>query len=108
MNRLTDDKTAQALKEIIDKLEAGGFEVDMSNRRYVRLAEYERTRFEPSDIKCKCNQLVRVGEWSKQMLFDDGFGGVRVGYICSVCKQYVPYAGRYCGKCGARMDGGDE
>jgi hypothetical protein len=42
VNRLTDEKTAQALKEIIDKLEAGGFEVDMSNLRYVRLAEYER------------------------------------------------------------------
>lgn len=27
-------------------------------------------------------------------------------HIC--CKQYVPYAGQYCGKCGAKMDGGIE
>ena len=42
MNRLTDDRTAKALKDIIDKLKEGGFEVDVSNERYVRLAEYEQ------------------------------------------------------------------
>ena len=39
--RLTDDRTAKALKEISDKLKAGGFEVDVSNERYIKLAEYE-------------------------------------------------------------------
>lgn len=46
--------------------------------------------------------------WSKQGLFPDGFGGARVGYTCPYCKQYVPYAGKYCGKCGERVLGGDE
>lgn len=46
--------------------------------------------------------------WSKQGLYPDGFGGVRVGYACPYCKQYVPYAGKYCGKCGERVLGGDE
>jgi hypothetical protein len=42
MNRLTDDKTAECLKENIEKLKEKGFDVDMSNLRYVKLAEYER------------------------------------------------------------------
>ena len=42
VNRLTDDKTAAALKENIEKLKAAGIEVDASNERYVRLADYER------------------------------------------------------------------
>ena len=46
--------------------------------------------------------------WSPQMLFDDGFGGGRVGYICPHCRQQVPYAGKYCGKCGRRVYGGEE
>lgn len=46
--------------------------------------------------------------WPSQQLFSDGFGGVRVGYTCPYCKQYVPYAGKYCGKCGERVLGGDE
>ena len=51
MNRLTDDRTAKALKDIIDKLKEGGFEVDVSNERYVRLAEYEQTGLEPNEIR---------------------------------------------------------
>ena len=46
--------------------------------------------------------------WSPQMLFDDGSGGGRVGYICPHCSQQVPYAGKYCGKCGRRVYGGEE
>ena len=49
--RLTDDRTAKALKEISDKLKAGGFEVDVSNERYVRLAEYERFGKTPEYIE---------------------------------------------------------
>ena len=33
------------------------------------------------------------GNWSKQALVSDGFGGFRVGYICSVCKHFVPSKG---------------
>lgn len=48
-------------------------------------------------------QPVKRGKWSDQMLFDDGFGGGRVGYICSACKKYVPFKGNFCGECGADM-----
>ena len=51
-------------------------------------------------------QPVKRGKWSKQMLFDDGFGGGRVGYICSACGKYVPVKGNFCSECGAKMDGG--
>lgn len=46
----------------------------------------------------------KTGRWSKQMLFDDGYGGKKVGYICSACKEYVPNKGNYCLNCGAKMD----
>ena len=39
--RLTDRKRAAALKAIIDRMEAGGYEVAEENRIYVKLAEYE-------------------------------------------------------------------
>ena len=49
-------------------------------------------------------QPVKHGTWSNQKLFDDGFGGGKVGYICSACSKYVPYKGNYCSECGAKMD----
>ena len=41
MERLTDRKRAAALKDIITRMEAGGFEVAEENKIYVKLAEYE-------------------------------------------------------------------
>lgn len=41
MQRLTDRARATELKTIIDRMEAGGFEVAEENRIYVKLAEYE-------------------------------------------------------------------
>ena len=49
----------------------------------------------------------KTGRWSKQMLFDDGYGGKKVGYICSACRKYVPFKGNYCGNCGAKMKSED-
>lgn len=46
---------------------------------------------------------VRYGSWSEQVLIDDGFGGKKVGYICLVCKQFVPNKGKFCLECGADM-----
>lgn len=51
MNRLTDDNTAEKLREVSDKLKAGGFEVDISNERYIKLAEYERINSEPEELR---------------------------------------------------------
>lgn len=50
-------------------------------------------------------QPVKRGKWSKQGLKRDGFGGFTVGFICSACKEFVPFKGNYCPNCGARMDG---
>lgn len=41
MARLTDRARAAALKDIIARMESGGFEVAEENRIYVKLAEYE-------------------------------------------------------------------
>ena len=49
-------------------------------------------------------QEVKHGKWGKQILVEDGFGGHRVGYICPVCKEFIPNKGKYCLECGAKMD----
>lgn len=41
MNRLTDRRTAEAVRENIEKLRAAGFEVSIGDLRYIKLAEYE-------------------------------------------------------------------
>lgn len=41
MERLTDRKRAAILKDIITRMEAGGFEVAEENKIYAKLAEYE-------------------------------------------------------------------
>lgn len=43
MNRLTDRKTAEAVKANILKLQAAGADVSIIDLRYVKLAEYENT-----------------------------------------------------------------
>ena len=41
MNRLTDRRTAEQVRENIEKLRAAGIEPSVSDVRYVRLADYE-------------------------------------------------------------------
>lgn len=41
MNRLTDRRTAEQVRENIEKLRATGVEPSISDVRYVKLAEYE-------------------------------------------------------------------
>ena len=43
MKRLTDRKTAEAVKANIRKLQAEGADVSIIDLRYVKLAEYENT-----------------------------------------------------------------
>lgn len=43
MERLTDRRTAQQVRENIEKLRAAGVKPSVSDVRYVRLAEYEDT-----------------------------------------------------------------
>ena len=57
MKRLTKDDVAAKLKDVIDKFDADGLRknVDPSDRRYVKLAEYEQTGLTPEQIR----QVVR-------------------------------------------------
>lgn len=41
MQRLTDKRTAEALKHNADGLKAKGFEPPMEHQRYIKLADYE-------------------------------------------------------------------
>jgi hypothetical protein len=41
MKRLTDKRTAEALKHNADGLKAKGFDVPIGDLRYIKLAEYE-------------------------------------------------------------------
>lgn len=41
MNRLTDRRTAEQVRENIEKLQAAGVEPSVGDLRYVKLAEYE-------------------------------------------------------------------
>ena len=52
------------------------------------------------------NAFCQQGTWSNQVLVSDGFGGKRVGYVCSACNQFVPNKGNFCLNCGADMRGG--
>lgn len=51
MARLTDRRRAAALKDIIDRMEAGGFEVAEENRIYIKLAEYENAEEDAEEKK---------------------------------------------------------
>ena len=41
MERLTDRRTAEQVRENIEGLQAKGFEVSIGDLRYIKLAEYE-------------------------------------------------------------------
>lgn len=79
-------------------------------KKFVDIDNVVQTSFDIDDILEIINRLpaedipsARHGTWGKQMLFDDGTGGAKVGYTCPVCKQYVPCKGNFCVECGADM-----
>lgn len=105
MERLTDDRTAEALRQNIEKLRAAGFAIDPSDERYVRLADYERSGLDPEEISQTADvEPVRHGRWIVT--------GAAQYFLakCSVCgriedrRRINEYP--YC-HCGAKMDGGD-
>lgn len=71
MNRLTDDKTAEGIKRICDGLIASGAEPSMSDMRYVKLAEYERTGWSPTKIKA----LI---DWSNSLNIKEMYENERI------------------------------
>ena len=63
MQRLTDRRTAEALKSNAEKLREKGFDIPISDQRYIKLADYEdaeesRSRafvnYDPDDY---CNEI---------------------------------------------------
>jgi hypothetical protein len=95
MERLTDRKRAAILKEIIDRMEAGGYEVAEENKIYVKLAEYENA--EEDEEGAVWTPLM--GE-----------------FVCSNCGGDAPMnvyrvhrvLTKYCPHCGAKMNMEDE
>lgn len=101
MERLTDDRTAEALRQNIEKLKAKGFEVDVSNLRYVRLAMYEQSDYPMRITSC----------WVGEYYIDTIGMYVAVCAYCGVREESptkITGYRRYCSYCGAKMDGGDE
>ena len=97
MERLTDRRTAEQVRENIEKLQAAGFEVSISDLRYVKLAEYE--------------DKEKRGEW-----VDERYEDLLQCYsaVCSACgyesidHYCIRDSHKYCENCGARMDGDTE
>jgi len=59
MERLTDRRTAQQVRENIEGLQAKGFEVSISDLIYVKLAEYENAAEERS-ILFVCDPAINT------------------------------------------------
>lgn len=92
MNRLTDRRTAEQVRENIEKLQAKGFEVSISDLRHVKLAEYE--------------DKEKRGEW-----VDERYEDLLQCYcaFCSACgyesidHYRITDTHSFCENCGARM-----
>lgn len=93
MERLTDRRTAEQVRENIEGLIAAGVEPSVSDVRYVRLAEYE--------------DKDKRGEW-EEIHYNDFVQYYSA--VCSVCgyESTDHYSiidnHRYCEYCGARMN----
>lgn len=52
MKRLTDKRTAEALKRNVEGLKAKGFDVPIDDLRYIKLAEYENREEDRERTSC--------------------------------------------------------
>lgn len=75
MERLTDRRTAEQVRENIEKLQAAGFEVSISDLRYVKLAEYEEVAMN------KTEELIGIFGALCDYMVDNGR-----------CDVFCPYA----------------
>lgn len=64
--RLTDRARAAELKAIIDRMEAGGFEVAEENRIYVKLAEYENAEEDAEEGKNENRRFEKAPRESRE------------------------------------------
>ena len=78
MKRLTDKRTAEALKRNAEGLAAKGFDVPIDDLRYIKLANYE-------------NIVSRLEEEQKKKKMNDN--------ICVCCGEQIPEGWQVCPKC---------
>lgn len=88
------------IEKLVDSEVAENDRIDIGYNAALKDVKQYLTEMPTADVK-----EIRYGSWSNQVLVDDGFGGKRVGYVCSACKKFVPNKGNYCLECGADMRG---
>jgi hypothetical protein len=92
MDRLTDRRTAEAVRENIEKLRAAGIEPSVGDVRYVKLAEYE--------------DKEKRGKWRQVSVQNDEFNNHL--YECTLCRaterHNINVNVPYCWHCGAKME----
>lgn len=92
MKRLTDRRTAEQVRENIEKLRAAGVEPSVSDVRYVKLAEYE--------------DKEKRGKWRQVSVQTDEFNNHL--YECTLCRatdrHNINVNVPYCWHCGAKME----
>lgn len=92
MERLTDRRTAEQVRENIEKLRAAGIEPSVSDLRYVKLAEYE--------------DKDKRGKWRQVSVQNDEFNNHL--YECTLCRatdrHNINVNVPYCWHCGAKME----
>ena len=90
---------ADKLIDALNKTEVDEFEERLVIYKAVDML-YRALAAETADVA-----EVKHGKWNEQLLRKDEYGDKHVGYICSVCNEFVPHKGNYCLNCGAKMDG---
>lgn len=78
--------------------------IDADALKYAKLNDSSYIVFKEDVEAMPTLDLKEVrGYWGEQVLREDGYEACTVGYICPVCKQFVPHKGKYCLECGARI-----
>jgi hypothetical protein len=66
MERLTDRKTADELKAKADGLRALGIELDILDRRYIKLAEYENRDEQRTDEQRTSERIISYNPYMER------------------------------------------
>ena len=113
MNRLTDDQVADGIKIIVDGLIEAGAEPTISDRRYVRLAEYEQTGLNPEQIKELQHQVDGMDISQNESYWNATDCGSPICNRCGKSPLYyakvvhvqwdLRHLPRFCSNCGSTM-----
>lgn len=135
MERLTDRRTAAELKTNAYGLRVAGLEPNISDMRYIKLAEYEnveeliktathapvlsyqtaaiKAALEGKCVKCKVNVDDKPTADAKPVKHENWIKGKHWDeWFCSVCHNMAildskenPILSNYCPNCGTKMEG---